>query len=582
MEPRRPPGPAEAQVREPADCPHRESSSKDGSPACCRLAAEIAGTDPQGVPVGVDACRACCRRPIPNLGRINPVVASLVSRTLSEAKRRGTPGASPERAALILRWVSRELAVQPRPGAEPTPRDPKPEPTPALPIATPSWPVAVVLPGGIDARVLASLLARVREQTRAPTEVLVVGPHPGVGSTPEGLRYVRPREGEADALANQRAAVEAAEADILWFLEPGDEPAVDYLERGVPLFADPTVGVVYSDWEHGGPLMGRSFAPEFEPRTVDRRPWIVHRGSLVRRSAVLTANACRAANVPLTSADRVIWRRVFDQGWKGVRQPSRFRAATDEPSQGWPDFYDSAALGAADVTIFTPLAGRASAWEAYARWLKDQQWPRDQCRLLLSDTSGASAFSRTVRDFLASCDYPDVRYSARPVGAPGLADRPRGEHLAEVRRACSRIYAGLAVEVATPFVLIVEDDVIPPTDVIEALLRCLDPGTDAVAAPYRARQHPAYVVWDHEEVNLGGGRGVQEVGGSGFGCLLLRRDVLEELRPPGPDDPPDIDRTFGRRLRRGLRSYKVDWSRECQHLAVPSDSQPSATVEVQA
>ena len=583
MDPSRSQGPEVTAVRDPETCPHREPSAVASGEAWCRLAGELSGLGEQGVPVGLDACGVCCRRPIPAPGRINSVIASLVGRAASRARDDGGLREwSPERFALLMRWLKREL-VEVRPirvaaaGGNGCP-DPLPH--------RPSIGVAVL---SRDAGPwVAKLVEIARSQTVTPREIVVIcigddageAGHHGLAS---GVRPIRVADDGNDPLGPFRAAVEALHTEIVCFLGDGDVPPPDYLERGLPHFHDPSVALVYSDVEFCGEVGGRTFAPEFDPDMIERDPQIIHRGTLARRSSLLATDALRAVALPVRSADRVVWDRVLNGRWKAARQSAVFRTAIDPdgpPSGGLsagPGYFDRATLSAAEVTIFTPLAGRTSLWGGYAGWLQAQTWPRDQCHLFLADTSGVPEFGRSVRQFLASCDYPDTRYACWTVEEQGLADRPRGEHLDAVRLACARIYHRMAGEITTRFVLIVEDDVIPPPGIIGRLLHAMDAGTVAVAAPYRARLHDAFVVWDDEGSNLEGGRGVESVGGSGFGCLLIRRGTLDRMRPPGEGDPADIDRAFGLRLRRDRRTFKVDWSQDCRHLAGPAGIETGAS-----
>ena len=366
-----------------------------------------------------------------------------------------------------------------------------------------------------------------------------------------------------------RAGLEATVAEVLCFLDADDVLSAGYLERGLLLFAKPGVGIVYSDVEYFGKRTGRTFAAAFDPYLIEGEH-AIHAGSLVRR---WPGNRGRLPGGP---GDRVSRRlggrgRVIEAGWNAVPQPAVYRRGThgepwpsrgDEPRLG---YFERASLASATVTIFTPLSGRVRLWESYAAWLQET-WPRDQCCLILMDTSGDLAFGREVRQFLASCDYPDFRYIAEIVAEPGLADQPRRERIDAVRLVCARIYSRMAREVTTPFVLVVEDDILPPLGVIDQLLKSFDPGTAAVSAPYRSRLHNSYVVWDERDENRRGGDGVEAVNGTGFGCILLRREVLaRETFRFGDGEPPDFDRAFSRRLRLNRRTIKVDWSQECQH-----------------
>ena len=293
------------------------------------------------------------------------------------------------------------------------------------------------------------------------------------------------------------------------------------------MFEDHRVGIVYSDIEYLGAPPGRTFVPEFDGDVLERDDYI-HGGALVRRRALEITDAYREGPTNPAHSSWLAWRRVVEGGWRAAKQPALYSpweyplGRIRPPETLEPPYFERASLAAAAVTIFTPLSGRTSLWKAYSDWLLAQTWPREQCSLFLMDTSGDIHFGRLARQFLASCDYPDVRYSAHVVAEAGLADQPRRERLGDVRLACARIYNRMARAVSTPYVLVVEDDIIPPPELIDRLLRSFDAQTAAVAAPYRSRLHDAYVVWDDRGFNLFGGDGVQSVTGTGFGCIAIR------------------------------------------------------------
>jgi len=153
-----------------------------------------------------------------------------------------------------------------------------------------------------------------------------------------------------------------------------------------------------------------------------------------------------------------------------------------------------------------------------------------------------------------------------PVGGAGLADENRCDDTVRrrVQRAIPPIYNCIRRECSTEYLWIVEDDVIPPLDLCERLLRSFDFDTASVAAPYWSRFHPGYVVRDTASLTVDQpGDGVERVGFNGFGCTILRRSVLERVEFR---EDADCDVEFYRRLPGGLAA-KVDWSHEAAHLA---------------
>jgi hypothetical protein len=102
----------DAMIRAVEECPHRQPTGAPGE-GLCRLLGAITGvTRPAALRVGDDACRACCAAPVPEPRRINPVLASLVSRLAEEVERAGgEPGCDARRAAELRDWARRHLAL---------------------------------------------------------------------------------------------------------------------------------------------------------------------------------------------------------------------------------------------------------------------------------------------------------------------------------------------------------------------------------------------------------------------------------------------------------------------------------------
>lgn len=452
-------------------------------------------------------------------------------------------------------------------------------------------PVAIVIPCHDYGRFLGECLDSVLAQDSLPEEILIVDDRSS-DDTAEvaaryreyGVRYLRVEHG--DVFRTRESGYLATSAELVCFLDADDILPPDYLSRGVPLFSDRRVGWVYSDVEHFGDRTGRVHYPSWDEVSagIEAQNYC-HAGSIVRRAALELVDAFSGPSPPaLSHADWYLWRTLLDGGWRGAWQPAVYRyrkhpasmldAAVRQP------YFDQSSLELAEVTIFTPLAGRVEAWHRYRDWLEGQTWPRAQCRLVLMDTSGDPTFGAMVRGDLAALDYPDVRYQAVAVGSPGLADLPRAEHVAAVRLACARIYGRMARDLGTAFVLVVEDDVIPAPGAIGGLLRGMDARTAVVAAPYRSRFHPGYVAWDAQRVPLERGTGLETAGGSGFGCTLIRRSVLigenfASLR----GESGDYDLAFAARLGRAGWTYKVDWSLEAEHLGALEVPGPSPTVD---
>ncbi len=557
-------GPA---VRAMESCPHRDPSGPS-----CRLVAEITGAELlETVAVGADTCLACCAGPVPEVRRPGPVVASLVSRAAEVAVRTGgVPGLDAARAEELRRWAhDHVLAVSvASSGSGPAQVEAVGRPLPTA---------AIVIPCHNYGRFLGEAIESALAQTVPPDEILVFDDASDDDTAEVALRYqssgVEYHRVEFRSIYRvRRAGLAATGSEILCFLDADDRLPPDYLERGLPLFDRSEVGIAYPDLDYFGAASGRRSFPDFDRGELELRNYMPA-ASLVRRRALEIADAFREPDAPDALEDWLVWRRVIDAGWRGVKHPGAVRYQrhpAGEPSMsdrkiGNPYFVE-AGLAHTDVTIVTPLAGRAAFWPEYRDWLAAQTWPRQRSQVFLVDTSADAQFGRAVREFLASCDYPATRYLALSVAEPGLADRPRRKVVGAVNLACARIYNRVAREVTTPFVLIVEDDILPPAGVIERLLFAMDARTAAVGAPYRSRFHDAYVAWDDRARNFYGGEGVHAIGGCGFGCVLVRRAALApDTLLFGYAEHIWFDHAFCNRLRRGGWTIKIDWTQECLH-----------------
>ena len=232
-------------------------------------------------------------------------------------------------------------------------------------------------------------------------------------------------------------------------------------------------------------------------------------------------------------------------------------------------YFNEASLSLETLTLFIPLSGRHKMWRRFSKFLESQTWPKVQTKLILMDTSGNKKFHKRVSNWVSHCGYPDVRLlKFWPGERPGAADEDRRDEQVKhrVQRAVARIYNLMAREVTTPYVWILEDDVFPPAACCEQLLRGFSPSVVAVAAVVPSRIQNHYLHWgvNRSRSNVPG-KGFEEIQGSGFGCPILRREVLKN--EVFTFDPSfcngDYDVSFYTRLDGG--KCLVNWDVLCQH-----------------
>jgi hypothetical protein len=115
----------------------------------------------------------------------------------------------------------------------------------------------------------------------------------------------------------------------------------------------------------------------------------------------------------------------------------------------------------------------------------------------------------------------------------------------------------------------VEDDVLPPVDAVERLLRSFDADTVSVSGAYRSRYQAGYVAWDKQTRVLTEPRdGVQVVGGTGFGCVLLRSSVFKATVLHHGGKNGDFDPNLFEDIAGQGWVVKLDWSVRCDHAGI--------------
>ncbi|RLS57116.1 MAG: glycosyltransferase [Planctomycetota bacterium] len=430
-------------------------------------------------------------------------------------------------------------------------------------LSTPSVAPTTSVPTAIDYSVVVmeprtetfeSALLSLFAQPLAPREILVCGPiSKAIRKTIRTYAGRHVREAASPTEARQEQIVLLDGRTLLgrdWIVS-----AVGSLRDGV--------GAVYCDHE----LLttgGRTNYPEQVTGDDLARSGFEANTVIVRRSVLIEA---------WQPGDGIAdcLRRLSRRGWNLRKHavPVLYRGGSE------PTYFDRQRLAHETVALFIPLAGRESLWRELRKFLDRQTWPHDRLRLILCDTSQDEQFSRLVRDWISRCDYPDVRHLRFAPGTKGLADMPRDQQIVAVNEAMCRIYNQLRQNLTSDYVWVLEDDIIPPDDVLAQLLWSFDEHTASVCAPYRSRFDGWYLVWSRERLGDNGvhqltkplpdSQQVQQIRGSGFGCVVFRAEVLREHIFHLPTGEHWYDVRFFRELL-GRWKRKVDWSCECQHL----------------
>jgi len=435
-------------------------------------------------------------------------------------------------------------------------------------------PVAIVIPCHNYGRYLAACLESAI--ATKPAEIIVVDDASDDDTADvaarfasQGVKYLRV---EHRNVHNARLdGLARTSARFVVFLDADDLLPLDYLEKGLPLLDEHTVGSVYSDMQCFGNSAELWEMPAPDQLRLNQENHI-HAGAIVRRTALIASNVdCSSVSME-SFEDWAVWRRLAANGWQFRKSTaiyqyrqhshSRLRKVKQNP---WAVRFG---MQSEVLTLFVALSGREWAWPKFRAWLESQTWPRDQIRLVLCDTSQNARFHALVRRWVDVTDYPDVRLYRHEAATAGVADADRhdGATRYEVQTAVVRIYRRMAAELSTDFAVIVEDDIIPPADAIERLTASMEGDVASVSGAYRHRYQPGIVAWHTIGRCLQGGAGVVEVTGNGFGCVLLRRGVLRRFSITRDGSTADYDGAFYEQLRAGQWRSLLDWSVECEHL----------------
>jgi hypothetical protein len=205
-------------------------------------------------------------------------------------------------------------------------------------------------------------------------------------------------------------------------------------------------------------------------------------------------------------------------------------------------YWKRAALLLNPITIFTPFAGRTSTFAKYVEGLKNLDFDHDLIHLHWFDTSGKPEFGQMLKDTLAEMDVGRTTYTKAPLPTiwghtPQSLIEGRVQNIdnAQYYYEMAVIYAynTLLTCCPTEYVLVLEDDIVPEPAALKKMLKTVDEYTAAVVAHYECHLQGYSLVWHQNRkenvVHFPKRRkGIEEVGGSGFGCSLFRVSDLQK------------------------------------------------------
>lgn len=409
-----------------------------------------------------------------------------------------------------------------------------------------------------------------------------------------GVEYLR-SEFRSPHLA-RGAGFAKCSAPLVQFLDADNTLPSGYLSEAAKLFAsNPRLAIVHASRQHFGqdsrlvevpPIVGRD--------GLERENGIVgiDTSSVWLREAIQQVNGF--ANDPAGWEDWYLAREIMRSGkWEIEKNPVpiNYRIHKEQRTQSEiakRPYYDRAGIKDECVTIFCTFSGRVqkdlSLWERRKEWLRAQTWPK--IRIVVANTSHQPLPAGWM-DGLPSCE--GLSFYDNPVGKQtGLEGVFRGEAGVEraVQTAVAAIYNRMFHEVNTEYILTLEDDVFPHRlDAIEQLSRCVEQDTAAVTGAYQQRYYPnGWTVFQsipangRPQLQVAKGSGVQNIMGTGFGCLLIRKSQVEhEVLVGNGERSIYYDAAWFERLAKQGRRCRINWDVECEHVGMMGKPTPKAT-----
>lgn len=226
------------------------------------------------------------------------------------------------------------------------------------------------------------------------------------------------------------------------------------------------------------------------------------------------------------------------------------------------------------TTLFIPLSGRPKCWRLLSNFLKYQKIDKTQVKLVLLDTSNDDQFFKKIQNWIKNCDYPNIVLEKKVfTNQKQLADLERMYHFEEVNNVMCQIYNYTKKFIERDDLLfVIEDDVIPPTNIFNKLLASMKKDVLCVSGAYTLKkQKNLWVAWKDLDGMLldQRGTGIEPVKATGFGCLLIKaKDYIQseitwKQRTNKINWPWGYDMEF---FSKQKKKILIDWDAFCEHL----------------
>jgi hypothetical protein len=216
------------------------------------------------------------------------------------------------------------------------------------------------------------------------------------------------------------------------------------------------------------------------------------------------------------------------------------------------------------INAYFHVGGRLECWAKFSTFLTHQTYNHNDIKLIVINTTPEH---QIYKKWLNQCDY-EYAYIETP-----LKSRNREERLQEMNANQDDI---LKNHVSAEYLWTLDDDVIPPKDVVKHLLPHFSGNVMAVSACYRlapriGRSH-LYCAWPHnpkqsqKPLYYRKNTGVKTIGGCGWGCCLLKLQNCSLFCPLKALPKTNGDVALFYRIKNLGGIAKINWDIECEHL----------------
>ena len=428
-------------------------------------------------------------------------------------------------------------------------------PTPLEPARATADVAAVVLCAESAAHA-AEALQSVLSQTMPPREILLIDATPEHSAEDTAQNYAAQNVQylpTADSQTLHGTALERTDAGTLLFLPEKNVLHPEFIRCGMDLLKhSPGPSLCYStQWSFGAEQKQLQTPAELSAAQAH----ILSEGCMVKRETLASVRA--ASSLPAA------FEQLLSAGHRSAQSQGMCFVRTEK---------QQSSHGLKHAVLCIPLSGRTWAWPLTTSFLEQQTYPHDLIDLVVLDTSQNNAFGTQVKGWLSQCDYRSHTYLQEAVGEPGIADLPRAQMTDAVCDACVRIFNCLRPYCTAPVALFLEDDVVPPQDAYTRLSALLGKEVVSASGLYRHRGNRKPVAWNWDEHGFPSfpkeNRGITTIGGSGFGCIATRGDVVRSFQFSSEQPFLNYDHMFFRAMvRDGPWQALLDWSCVCRHYS---------------